>query len=1095
MLIIPEQFSFESERDILRIAGPENLNKIQILSFTRLASNTLKETDPSLLDDADDAARAMIMTLAYTELTAGNMLDCYRADRLDDGTLISLLSLDNELKAAAKTPDELLAAAEKEKQNSLLRKKCDQTAQILKRYNDILSEHFDDRKTVLTRLAETLREKKIFEGYTVCVDSFADFSADQYLVLEEIMTQAADVYVTVCADVPHLTEDGAADRFSHTKRIVRELESTAKKRGVAVAEPRLLAADRKKRFGSDDLQTFEEELFGRGICENEKKKTDDIVIAEMPGVTAECEFIARECKRLLREKKLRCRDITVIERKKGDYDKELVSAFGKQGLPVFEDKRHSLGDEPLIRLVLAAVSIAANGFDTDQICRYAKCSLSPVASDDICALDNYALVWQLKPSEWKQEWTRNPAGFAVEFGEKEKKKLAALNRLREDLVAPLEALREKLINADGYDRSRALYDFLTERSVPEQLAALASELNSAGREDEATAMASSWDTLMDALHNIAVITEGRNVRLADYHKLLCAYLRSVTVGEIPQGLDEITVGAADRIRVSSPKVVFIAGACQGVFPLAPREGGVFTAAEKQKLTENGLKISDDTIENADREKYIMYSALTAATDKLYISYPLKNAGGEECIPSVISDEIKRVFPETVTRTRASGIDAIESKADAFARLAYIYGSETREKYELLRYFENDPGYKDKLDALERAVNSAPVKFADSSVSERLFGRDMNISASKAEEYHQCPFGFFCKYGLGLKARKTAKIEPSVNGTIIHRVLEVILRDHPITELDEMGAEGRLPLVSEIIREYERNELGDDLGARMENIIASYANTAETVLSRIIDEFRTSGFKITATEVPVGYKDRDVPIVPSPEIDIPGGGRITIHGYIDRVDTLEADGRKYVRVIDYKTGGKDFKIGELLYGVNMQMLIYLMSLWKTENEYNGLPAGIAYLPAKTGTLGNGRDPTPEDVQKQSKSNGKMNGLFLSDGEVIAGLDSTGKFAYFGIKINKDGELTGDIITLGTFELIHRKINRILAEMGANLHEGNIPVFPFETEGSSEVKCHCAYCDFKSICNENYKNRNKAQKLSGDIADILKEEEEKLNEMDD
>lgn len=65
--------------------------------------------------------------------------------------------------------------------------------------------------------------------------------------------------------------------------------------------------------------------------------------------------------------------------------------------------------------------------------------------------------------------------------------------------------------------------------------------------------------------------------------------------------------------------------------------------------------------------------------------------------------------------------------------------------------------------------------------------------------------------------------------------------------------------------------------------------------------------------------------------MPPGGDGLLTGKIDRVDTYEKDGTTYFRIVDYKTGRKDFSYTDLLYGKDLQMLLYLFALQETRKR--------------------------------------------------------------------------------------------------------------------------------------------------------------------
>jgi ATP-dependent helicase/nuclease subunit B len=119
--------------------------------------------------------------------------------------------------------------------------------------------------------------------------------------------------------------------------------------------------------------------------------------------------------------------------------------------------------------------------------------------------------------------------------------------------------------------------------------------------------------------------------------------------------------------------------------------------------------------------------------------------------------------------------------------------------------------------------------------------------------------------------------------------------------------------------------------RMKKVLRSTAAAIARQMSR-------GDFELKGAEVFFG-KDGDYPPIVLKE---PNGTQYEINGFIDRVDkSRENEG--YIRVVDYKSGGKDFKFAKLFEGVDLQLPMYLSAALAAEPESNA--AGFYYMPVK------------------------------------------------------------------------------------------------------------------------------------------------------
>ncbi|NMP36603.1 MAG: hypothetical protein GX051_00545 [Clostridiales bacterium] len=1057
--IVPEQYSFETERSMLSLLGEKNAQRVDVLSFSRLAHTLLerngKEGGKAYIDDG---ARAVLMSLALEG--AADSLEIYARHAASPVCVNELLNASTEFKQCSISPVQLSDVAAT-LEDGLLSRKLSELSVITQAYDALVSRSFFDERDALTHLAQLLGEEKIFEGKIVMLDGFRGFTAQETDVLEQIMRQARAVYVTLCTETLD-DRSGGTGVFSHIISTANDLMLAARKNNVPVAKPAMLSSAAKfnnfpperKRAYKPEIAELEAALY----CPEAAVYTlpaQAVTICEAQDITEECDFVARTAKKLVRETGCRFRDIAVIERTEGTYKKSIISACRKYGVPVFDDSRRPVGREVLMLLVLGAMRTVCDGFRTENILQMLKTGLFPLSAEEICELENYIITWRIDGGAWCSQWQMHPEGFGEDFTDETRQHLEYINSLRTRTVLPLLRLREALDGASGKEICGGVYTFLKDIKADEALLRLAEELSQEGFEQYALKQDKMWSLLTQLLDKLACVLGDTAVSAKRWLELFEILLSVEDTGSIPQGLDEVTVGSADRIRVSVPSAVFIVGANDGVFPLLPVSSGVFTDSERRILNESGLKVTRPCEYKVAEERFITYCALTAATDNLYVSYSLTAFPDEKLAPSEIVAQIRRILPHCRNvYAGAQPLEAIESRESAFEAAAGIFKSATPLSDALSEYFSSDEEYSGKLRALERAADKKAFAFESSEVARRLFGDTVVLSATKTETYERCPFKYFCQYGVKAKPRRAAQLDPLNTGTLIHFVLERVVSGYSAEALTEMDKKQLEDMVSGITSEYLDEKFGgrDGKSSRFMFLYERLKSQIVTVIERVVRQLGDGDFLPADFELEIGGRDG----ISAYALPLKDGGEVVMRGFVDRVDTMEKNGKKYLRVVDYKSGVKEFKLSDVLGGLNMQMLIYLAAIEQNGGERYGqiIPAGVLYIPARRGKMLNTRDADEKASEKNRRENSKMSGMVLRDEAAVLGMERSGAGEHIPAKI-KSGELTGSLYTLEEFGRIKARLNDTLISIGEELHAGEIPAVP-TAQGA------CEYCDYRAVC---------------------------------
>ena len=1076
MLIVPKQYTFESDKKILHLLGPKDASEVEVLSFSRLVNNAMSRYGGIRKPIAKEGARVILMSLAIEALT--DKLTVFRRHRNDFALVTKMLSCVDELKRVGVTSDELYSCSEKISDKTL-KGKLSEIALIYSAYDSLVSESRFDDADVLSQMAKVLSETDIFKDKTIVLDGFSEFSFGEIKLIEVMMKQSESLYVTLCTD--NLFDTDELSPFSSVNKTGRGLMKTANRLGAEIKEP-IITSFTEKNLPSDLLH-LHNNLFAlkSEVYEGESK---NLTVMENRDIYSECDAVARRIKCFLREGEYRCRDIAVVCREGETYERLMKASFKKYGIPYFEDKRQPIENQPLISLIKSLLSLTVDGFQSDTVFRMLKTGLLGFTEEEIALTENYVFAWDIDGSKWLSEWTANPEGFGREISEKAKEDLKAINGLREKITSDVVSFKESVKDGVGKEITEKLYLFLRETKADEALKDYALKLEADDFFELALEQEQVWDVLMEVFDEIAGVLTEKAVSLKRYLEIFELIISSKSLGKLPDGFDEVYVSTADRMITKHSKVVFAVGMNMGAFPLQQPTSGLLSIREKDKMDEVGLSAGDSVRDFISKERFLLYSTLFSATEKLFVSFVTSSQGGESLKESDCVKSIRKILPshKEISAFDESVESLVESESAAFELMAKKWNENSPKAEALRQYFKNKEEYRTKIEAIERATDEGSFAFEDKEKALKLFGRNMVFSASQMEVYYQCPFKYFCQYGVHASPRLKVRLDPANSGTIIHHCLETVLGNHKGREFLSLTDEEIREEIRACLKEYIDRNMGgsDDKTERFNYLYMRTDKILRHIMDRIIAEFRDSDFEMCDFELKIG-KGGDI----EPQLITLKEGSVQIKGFVDRVDKLDLDGKRYIRVIDYKSGAKEFVLSDVLYGLNMQMLLYLVSIVRSKEGFykDSVPAGVLYFPANIRPVTSEREESEEKRRKKIYSLSKMNGMLVGDEEVIEHMDKEKEGLFLPANFDAKGTVKGNFISLSQFRKLSEYMDKLIKEMGDSVQSGKIPAKPALGPSHSTT---CEWCDYSEVCLrekgdyryiEKMKHDDALRKLSG------------------
>ena len=1069
ILLVPEQYSHEAERELLRVCGDTASLYAEVLSFTRLAHAVARERGGSAVLYADKSARLLQMAVAL-EKTAP-LLELYGSLRRQPESMAQLVTALDELRSGCADGARLREAASQA--TGRLSAKLRDMAALSDGMDALAAQGGADPMSRLDALADAVPQSTLLRGGRIWIDGFSDFTARQRRVLRELWLTGE---VTVCLSCEGLDDD--SEIFALARKTALQLRQAALDDRVEV---KILTVPPKN--GTTPMGFLEQHLFD--YTAETMDAQGAVTLVSAPTAAQECELAAAEVLRLVRETGCRWRDVAVAVRGFDSYESMLRSSFERSGVPLYASRRSDILRKPLPALILSAYEILAGGWQYEAVFAYLKTGLAGLSREETDELENYCLRWNIRGGGWTGEnpWSQHPDGYHQTVNDAVRERLARLNSLRERVRTPLLVLQERSSAAGtAREQCRALAAFWEALELPKTLEARSAELNAAGETQLAAETAQLWEKLVTALEQCAAVLGESPMDAAAFAPLFRLVLSACDVGTIPIAVDRVTAGDFDRMRRRSIKHLLILGATDEALPALRDDTGIFTTTEREQLRELRLEVEDEDT-RMDREFSLIYQVLSLPSESVWVSRPLCAPDGAETRPSFVSGRLCTLFGlreqagELLRARAASERGAFELAAGGNAECA--------------AWFADDAESRGRLERLRSAAELSRGRLGREAVRS-LYGDKPALTASRIDTLASCKFQYFLRYGLKAKEREQSGFQAPELGTFLHTVLEKTAR-----AAGERGGFAALTdrevgeLCSETVREYVHTEL-EDFREKSPRFVYLFRRLQTEVSRVVLDtarELRRSDFR------PLDFELNFSETGDIPPVTLGRDTTLRLTGIADRVDGWEKDGKLYLRIMDYKSGVKKFSFSDVWLGMGLQMLLYLYTLQSGgARHYDAaeiVPAGVLYVPARDVLVSADHRLTEEEILQEKAKKLRRSGLVLWEEDVINAMEhGEDGFEYLPVKLNRAGELSGEALcSAEQLGALFRYVGTLLEDMAAELRRGSITADPW-VQGESEGSCvWCSYYDACHFDENSEKVRYKCKLTAPDFWGRLAEREGK------
>lgn len=1078
LIIVPDQFTMQTQKDLVMHSDRGGILNIDVLSFGRLSHRILEEVGTKEMPVLDDTGKSLVLQKIAADL---------KEQLPAMGSLLHKQGYIHEVKSAisefiqygisTQDMDKLIASAEK---RGALAMKLRDLKTLYRGFQDYIRDHFITTEETLDVLRRSLVKSKILPDSVVVFDGFTGFTPIQNRLIQELMRVCEETIVTVTIgeEEDPYQMDGEQKLFHLSKKTVADLVKLAAETEVTRGEDVFVKGGPNRFTEAPALCYLEQNLF-RYQYEPYTEKQCEIRMFEALSPREEVHQTALYIRKLIREEGLTYRDIAVVIGDLEGYASYVETEFGQLEIPCFLDRTRGIVLNPMIEYIKSALQLYIRDFSYDTVFHFLRSGMADISREEIDELENYVIrtgargyrtysrLFTRKTEEMQQ-------GSGQEDTERAEETMERLNRIRQQFADTVEILH-MAPRAKAGEYVDHLYDFLEQNQVQQKLLNYQQQFEQEGDLAKAREYAQIYRLVMDLLDQIYELLGEEEISLQEFADILEAGFGEITVGTIPQNVDRIVVGDMERTRLKQVKVLFFLGVNDGNIPKNASKGGIISDMDREFLIESGTEMAPSPRQQMYIQRLYLYLNMTKPSERLYLSYAKVNSDGKGIRPSYLIDTVRKLFPQLAVEypQNRSRLEQIEGRQEGARYLAeelreYADGTlreeERQDFYLMYCAYEADPEGRDRLTAaaFRRYKESGLSRI----VARALYGRQLENSVSRLETYAACACRHFLQYGLSLQEREEFGFEVSDMGNVYHAVLE--------------NFAGKLAESGRTWWDFDENFATQAIKEAVEGYAATYGETvlhssarneyAITRMSRILtrtvltlqQHLKQGSFQPDDYELSFRFaEDLD-----SIHVDLSEEEKMHLQGRIDRIDVSEDAEHVYVKVIDYKSGNKKFDLAALYYGLQLQLVVYMNAAMELESRKHPdkeiVPAALLYYHIDDPTIETPVELTQEQINEEILTKLRMNGVVNSDPAVVERLDRflQDKSKVIPVEKKKDGSFSArsGILSREELHVVSAYVDTKIRQIGREILDGKIAANPYE-KGNEEA---CTYCAYKKVC---------------------------------
>lgn len=1102
-LIVPDQMSFSTEYELTTKKGIVGMIRAQGTTFKRLAWRVLSEVGGISREEINGFGyRMLIRNVLLEHKEELSLFKKAAGKRGFTEEVESILKEFSRYSIDGSRLSDITAELTENKEVPLtFKSKMQDLKLIMSSIEEKLGTAYVDSEGYIPLLIQALEQSEMIREAHIYIDGFTTFTTRELEVVMKLLVVAKDVTIAL----PFESEFDATDvqtLFHKPAYTAQKLTDLAFERGIEVKERVHLTT--AYRFKSTTLRHLEGHIDHYPVTEMLTPDDGGLILTAATNRKAEIHHVARTIRALIQQENYRYRDIALLYRQADIYDPLISTIFKEYDIPVFLSEKKPMLHHSLIELSRSALEMLQKNWAYEPVFRAIKTDLFfPNTSDHSIwreradRMENFVIANGIYAERWFDEkrWIykkyKGLEFYSKNQTDEERAMQAEIDAVRALFIEPMKIFAEAINEAKtGVEYATALFAFIEGLDIFPKLMTMRDIETENGLLLEATEHEQAWNGFVDVLDQFVTMFGQSEMTLDEVMQILDEGFDTLRFSRIPPSLDQVTVATSDTARLSNMRAVFVIGMNEGVYPTRMDFEGMIADSEREWLTKLGHDIAPTSKERLLEEDYITYSALTAASDQVFVSYAMSDEEGKSLLPSLYMKRLRDLTGVEEQIVFMTPDEALDSEEDwsyishPRTALAYLMAQIRQSNYEnkplsaewraLASYYQQDLSWKLVYERLEKSINSHnKTEKLTPDLTKELYGTTINSSVTRVEKYFNCPFSHFASYGLRLNEREEYRLEPPTIGDLFHAALKWISDE--TTRLDLKWAQLSVEQCNQLSEEavqfvvpmlYHQILLST---ARYQYILRKLTMIVSRTMQSMRNHAKNSGFSPIAIEAGFGPGEILPPMII--DIETPDGQKreMKLRGRIDRVDATEFDEKAYLRVVDYKSSAQKLDLNRIYHGLSLQMLTYLDVAVENADHWLDVPTeagGVLYVHMHNPMLKEDALLNDQDIDAEIMKKFKMSGLLLESTELILEMDESledqgGSSQIVPVYLKKDGSVSkskSSVIPQAELQNLREFVRSKHREAGEGILSGDTSISPYRLKQQTA----CDYCPQKSVC---------------------------------
>ncbi|MDF2612935.1 MAG: UvrD/REP helicase [Clostridia bacterium] len=1069
IMLVPEQFNLQTQIDLSKRLY-SGLLRVEVASFNTLAREVFNEVGKEETPVIDDLERIMILKKVIEDHK--DELVFFKKSIYRNGFIESINRLITVLEQSSIEEITLKEIIADKETTTLFKSKLQDIRIIYKYFQDYIAGKFITAEKTLKRVAQSICKSHKLRSAIIWIDGFYGFTSAQVDIIEELIKKSQGVKITLPSDKVYNMNDQIKEvnPFYESIKTYQKLVGLCESKSITYKTQYLFVNTLEDSGVSKEIRYIEQNYFNAyAVPFNEEIK--DLSLCTYPNKNDEIERTAKIIVELIRNSGLRYRDLAIMVGDLAAYKSSIESIFKEYEIPYFLDMKRNIHTNSLVAAIEGVLEVITSNYSYRSMMSLLRTYMLNIAIEDIDLLENYILAYGIKgKKKWYETWEFNKEDLLIQ---------AHINVIREKILEPIRKFEEYIykLKTSGsikmIDLTKGLYYFLEDIKAYEVL----QECVKRHQKDQNRLLelenSQIWSEVIEVFERLVAILGEEYTTVAGYKRMISTSFSYLKMGTIPPAQDQVIIGTIDRTRLPRIKAEFILGTNEGIIPKISNPIELFSDMDKVTLSRICKERDSAKDRFCDRvinesiytSNFEVYTALTRATDKLYISAVLADENGKPLRPSLVYYKIKKMFRGVQKQAEDHLLDHVQRPLPTFGYVGhllreYIEGRMEEDAWKdiISWYFENEKWQDRLLDLSSYLFYTNQQHYLNEETTKLLYEPTLNTSISKLETFRNCACCYFIRYGIKAEERKIFTWDQAKIGTLFHAALEEYPKELEVLGTTWTSASNEqidLAVKKATVHALEKhNAAYKDIG-KFKYIASKLEKMARRAIRALTAHLQNGDFMPASYEVNFAEGKALPPI----EISIDKDRKIIITGQIDRVDIYYKDSEsQYIKILDYKTGNKTFNLAEVYYGLQLQLLLYLDAYLKLDTRYQ--PGGVFYFHINNPYINYEAGMSEEEIQGRNLKQFKLSGLALEALDVIHALDKTNLGDTIPVSINKDGTIKkgSSVASLQQFEVLENHIIDTIKDLGKQILEGKVSARPFKLGDKSS----CLYCQYRTIC---------------------------------